>query len=98
MVSENDSIKSVRLLIEGRVQGVGFRYFAKQLANQYHIFGWIRNRDDGRVEVAAEGPDDQLKLFLHRISKGVFPAKVRDVYVQESEPQFYSSFDLRATV
>ena len=42
--------------IQGRVQGVGFRYYVMQAAQDYHLTGWVRNLYDGRVEVVAEGP------------------------------------------
>jgi acylphosphatase len=44
-----------RFLISGRVQGVGFRYYAERVASRDGIHGWVRNLPDGRVEVFAEG-------------------------------------------
>jgi len=45
----------VKVLISGRVQGVGFRSFARRYANALRICGWVKNLNDGRVEVVAEG-------------------------------------------
>ena len=47
----------------GRVQGVGFRYTAKQVAAGYEIVGTVRNLSDGRVELVAEGAHDELEAF-----------------------------------
>src|SRR5581483_6235688 len=49
-----------RWLIRGRVQGVGFRYFAQRAAQGLGLTGYVRNLDDGRVEVYAAGADDKL--------------------------------------
>ncbi|MFT8310312.1 MAG: acylphosphatase [Sporolactobacillus sp.] len=95
---EHEAMKSVHLMVSGRVQGVGFRYFIKQIASQYHIKGWIRNRDDGRVELAAEGTDRQVDLFIRKMRRGTFLARVEGVEIQLREPQNYSAFDLKATL
>ncbi|MGM0941624.1 MAG: acylphosphatase [Bacillota bacterium] len=50
-------------IISGRVQGVGFRYTAKQKADELGVTGWIRNNEDGTVELDAEGNMDQVDQF-----------------------------------
>jgi acylphosphatase len=52
----------------GRVQGVGFRYTAKNLAMRYDISGYVRNLPDGRVELIVEGPDDEIEQLLAALS------------------------------
>ncbi|WP_156031479.1 acylphosphatase [Sporolactobacillus terrae] len=64
---ENEKVMCVRLLVTGRVQGVGFRYFIKQTAAKHSVNGWVRNRDDGRVEIAAEGTRQQVDAFLQKV-------------------------------
>ena len=49
---------------DGRVQGVGFRYTTQNLAMQYDVNGYVRNTNDGKVELVVEGPDDQMKHLL----------------------------------
>ena len=56
-----------RLVIGGRVQGVGFRYTAKNVALGYEVAGCIRNLPDGRVELIAEGLKDELEAFQQGI-------------------------------
>ncbi len=52
---------------EGRVQGVGFRYTVRRLATGFEVRGWVRNLDDGRVELCAAGATDEVEAFLEAI-------------------------------
>lgn len=61
--------KRVNAYFSGMVQGVGFRYTAERLANKFYLTGWVRNLNDGRVEITAEGNEIHLKEFLARINK-----------------------------
>jgi len=56
--------------IIGRVQGVGFRRWAENTAEKYHISGWVRNLSDGSVEIMAKGEQADLNDFLSACSKG----------------------------
>ncbi len=51
----------------GSVQGVGFRYTARRLAQQFEVTGYVKNLPDGRVEIIAEGTPDQIDAFLQTI-------------------------------
>jgi acylphosphatase len=53
---------------EGRVQGVGFRYTANDIARKFQVTGRVMNLDDGRVKLIAEGPDDEVGRFLNAVS------------------------------
>jgi len=57
----------MRVLYSGRVQGVGFRYAVKSVANGFELTGAVRNLPDGRVELLAEGDDDELSAFVQAI-------------------------------
>jgi acylphosphatase len=80
MEKKNDrgASRRVHVLISGRVQGVGYRYFAERCANELGLTGWIRNLHDGRVEVVAEGPGPKLDEFLGRLRTGPRLAVVED--------------------
>ena len=75
---------SVHLLISGRVQGVGFRWFVRVVARQLELKGWVRNREDGAVEVAASGTQEKLDDLRRQVRKGPAAADVSDV--QDLEP------------
>ena len=53
----------------GRVQGVGFRYTVKNVAQQYDVHGFVKNLPDGRVELVMEGPDPDMDLLVQDVSR-----------------------------
>lgn len=57
-----------RIIFEGRVQGVGFRYTVKDLARGFDVRGWVKNLPDGSVELHVMGEADELADFLHEIT------------------------------
>jgi acylphosphatase len=68
-----------RFVVKGRVQGVGYRYFALQEASRLGIAGFARNLPDGGVEVVGEGADDALREFAVRLNEGPSFASVASV-------------------
>jgi acylphosphatase len=87
--------KAMRFLISGRVQGVGYRYFAERSAHETGITGWARNLDDGRVEVHANGTVAQLEDFEARLRMGPRFADVRSVESSEAAVLELSGFHIR---
>ena len=87
-----DVTKALRVHIEGRVQGVGYRYWVVEQASALHLDGWVRNRRDGRVEVVASGHQAALDEFLRRCREGPELARVVrlavDVEADPVEPGF----------
>ena len=69
----------VRVEVSGVVQGVGFRWFARETAQRLGLAGWVRNRDDGCVEVAAEGDEHQVRQLLAALERGPRGARVERV-------------------
>lgn len=61
---------SLHIIVEGHVQGVGFRYFVKDTAERFHLKGWVRNRFDGSVELLAEGEHENLIKLLDAVQIG----------------------------
>ena len=57
----------VHLVIRGRVQGVGFRWTTKRIAQGYDVSGWVRNLPDGRVELQVSGEDQEVEAFMRAI-------------------------------
>ena len=68
-----------RFIVTGRVQGVGFRWFVEREAAQLSITGWVRNRENGSVEVMATGSRDQLNALHGRLREGPRAARVDEV-------------------
>ena len=66
-------------IVEGDVQGVGFRYFVASLAEPAGLAGWVRNRSDGTVECVVEGPRSALESLLADLRRGPGSASVADV-------------------
>jgi acylphosphatase len=85
-----------RFLVRGRVQGVGFRWFVEREAHLLQIGGWVRNNQDGSVEVLAMGTRDQLAGLRSRLQEGPRAARVDDVEESEAEPVVgLNSFQVR---
>jgi acylphosphatase len=68
-----------RFYVAGRVQGVGYRIFVQRLAEDLELQGYVRNRQDGRVEVMAMGEPDKLRLLRKELKKGPMMARVTEV-------------------
>jgi acylphosphatase len=77
---------SRRFLISGRVQGVGFRFFAQEAAARENLHGSVRNRADGRVEAVAEGDEEALERFEGALRHGPPGARVEQIDVEYIVP------------
>ena len=75
-----------RLFISGRVQGVGFRFFAEERAMIEGVHGWVRNLPDGRVEVYLEGERQSVDRVEASMRRGPAGAQVESVRVEEEVP------------
>ena len=83
--------------VEGRVQGVGFRFFAHERARALGLGGSVRNLESGAVEVEAEGPRPTLDGFLAELHEGPPAARVSDVSVRWVDAQGARDFVIRTT-
>lgn len=70
---------AVRLVVRGRVQGVGFRWFVRERAREAGLHGWVRNNPDGSVELVAAGPSAALDRLEAAVREGPGGAHVRAV-------------------
>ena len=88
----------IHVLIEGRVQGVGFRYFILEKARGLEVTGWVRNTFDDKVEVLAEGFKDQIAVFLEELKKGPRQALITKFIVETNDPcSKFAGFSMRNT-
>jgi acylphosphatase len=76
-----------RVVVRGRVQGVGFRAFVEEEAWRRHLAGWVRNRRDGSVEAVLAGPFEAVDAALAALRKGPPSARVDAVDVEEGNEQ-----------
>lgn len=94
-VSDN---KSLHILVEGHVQGVGFRYFVQDKAESLGLNGWVRNRYDGSVEIQAEGEQIALQKLLDAVHVGPSRSMVFSVKNEWGESSsLYSQFSILPT-
>ena len=86
----------VHLLIDGRVQGVCFRYYCQDEAKRLGIWGWVKNFPDGRVEVTAEGNQQAILAFVKWCHQGPPSAYVAECAETYAEPTGeFDSFEIR---
>lgn len=82
-----------RFIISGDVQGVGYRFFAQRASARHQVVGYVKNLDDGRVEVLAEGPASNIEAFKHDLAAGPRFGFVEHVEELNIDPiGSYSSF------
>ena len=75
-----------RFLVSGRVQGVGYRFFADEAARIEGLSGWIRNLPDGRVEAFAEGDREAVDRFERQLARGPRGARVEHIESADEVP------------
>jgi acylphosphatase len=92
-----DDITSLRLKIEGHVQGVGFRAFAANEARKLMLDGWVRNVFDGTVEILISGPTVQVETFVGLCMRGPGHGQVANVELHRAEPPKQRGFHIAST-
>ena len=84
-----------RIVVGGRVQGVGFRYFTQDVALREGVTGWVRNLPDGRVEAHVEGETEAVTRVEAAMRRGPRGARVQTVDVVTEDPSgLYDTFDV----
>ncbi|UCC95844.1 MAG: acylphosphatase [Candidatus Omnitrophota bacterium] len=78
--------RAVHIYFEGRVQGVGFRFTARDFANRHNVKGWVMNLANGDVELVAEGNSEDLDGFLHELHTE-FKSYITDFKVEKISTQ-----------
>ena len=87
--------KIARLIITGKVQGVGFRAFVRNRAMKNYVTGWVKNQDDGSVEALFSGSQEDINKLLEITRRGTPWSKVSDITVKYSDDDNeYSSFEI----
>ena len=91
-------MRAVRLRIQGRVQGVGYRLWAERTAIGLGLRGWVRNRRDGAVEMLAIGKNDAVAELIARCRGGPPTARVTNVSVEQAEDDAGPAFTIKPTI
>jgi acylphosphatase len=84
-----------KIIVAGIVQGVGFRYSCKRMAQALGVKGFVRNMNDGNVYIEAEGTELQITQFISWCRQGPSHARVTDVIISEGELKSFKFFDVR---
>lgn len=89
-------IHTFRILLSGRVQGVGFRYFAYDRAVQFGVKGYVQNTNDNKVEIICQGQKKCLDAFILSVKKGPALAYVSEFILEEiSNFSLYDYFEIK---
>lgn len=86
---------TVHLIITGRVQGVSYRFAAKETAVRLALTGWVRNSSEGHVEATVSGPEPALQQFIDWCRQGPRLAAVSDVIIQRIPEISFDDFSVR---
>ena len=86
--------KSVRLYIEGTVQGIFFRVFVKENAERHNVKGFVRNLEDGRIEIFLEGEGKDVDKMIELCQKGPKHSVIRKVEVKDEKFQGLKTFKI----
>lgn len=84
-------MKRVHIIISGRVQGVGFRFYTRDIAIETGVKGWVKNLRDGSVEVIAEGNPEEVKTFLEKLKDGYLGRNIS--HIEEKEEVYTGTFN-----
>ena len=97
---DRNKIHARRFFVVGRVQGVGYRYFVQELAQELGLRGYVRNLRDGRVEVLAIGSMETLRLVRQSLEKGPMMSRVAEVIEELAhvDTRYEGDFTVEMTV
>jgi acylphosphatase len=90
-------MRRVHVIVTGDVQGVGYRYTMRMIANDAGVCGWVRNRRDGSVEAEVEGTDDEVDEVLAWMTEGPPGSRPSTAKVDEIPLAGGHGFEVRAT-
>lgn len=88
-------MKTLQIKVIGKVQGVGFRYYAHKRAQEFGVKGFIKNMTDGSVYIEAEGEDSEVKTFLAWCHKGPAWSRVAELKISEIPFVGFNAFEIK---
>ena len=88
-------MKKIHIVITGKVQGVGFRYWLYQIANEKNVCGWVKNKNTNEVEAVLLGEDKNVDELIKLVRKGPSSARVENLNIQNYQKEYLrKSFDI----
>lgn len=87
--------KHLNIFITGKVQRVGFRFYAMQAAYRFNVAGFVRNEIDRTIYIEAEGKDDQLNMFMQWCENGPPGSIIEDVKIEDGELRNFTGFEVK---
>lgn len=87
--------KHLNLFITGKVQHIGFRFMTMQAAYKYGVFGFVRNKSNGKIYIEVEGEDENLQNFVAWCKTGPVGAEVTEIETEEADLKDFKSFDIK---
>ncbi len=90
------SLTAKRAIFEGRVQGVGFRFSVKEIAQGFDVVGWVANLPDGRVQLEVQGAAEEVEQFLEAILQSYLRSHIHRQSIQVTDPvESLRGFEIR---
>ena len=83
MNASKTDIKTFRIILSGRVQGVGYRYFVHDLATRFEVKGYVQNTHDNKVEIICQGKKNNLDMFIQAVKKGPALSFISEFLIEE---------------
>ena len=80
--------KKIHIVITGKVQGVGFRYWLYQIANEKNVYGWVKNKNTNKVETVLIGGGDCVDSIIKLCEKGPPSARVENLNIQNYQKEY----------
>jgi acylphosphatase len=91
-----ENIKTYKVLLSGRVQGVGFRYFTESVADKYSVKGYVKNTPAGKVEILCQGEEEEVQTFIEEVVKGPAFSVITGIAKQEvTDNKVYNTFEIK---
>lgn len=88
--------KTKRIRVFGIVQGVGYRYYVYDVANQLGLYGYVKNMPDGSVEVIVTGDDSQVEKLVSYLKRGTTYSRVDKIDIEDLDNEIeFDSFDIK---
>ena len=88
-------MKKIHIVITGKVQGVGFRYWLYQIANENNVYGWVKNKNTNEVEAVFLGEEKKVDEIIKLCRKGPTSSNVMSVKIEDYKQEYFKkSFDI----